>query len=146
MQTTVQLLRTDSSYVAGGVSNEKGTFSLSAPKNGRYLLTPNPAEPKQLQLCVGPHVLPVKTYDNDTVPTTGTKVPMVIGDLNEGVVYWDRRSFSVKLSDTASVGTLNAFEQDLILWRGSLRDDCTKWDEDAFINGYIDTAAVQAAG
>lgn len=38
MQTTVQLLRTDSSYVAGGVSNEKGTFSLSAPKNGRYLL------------------------------------------------------------------------------------------------------------
>ena len=141
MQTTVQLLRTDSSYVAGGVSNEKGTFCLSAPKNGRYLLTPNPADPKQLQLCVGPHVLPVKPYDNDTVPTSGTKVPMVIGDLKEGVVYWDRRSFSVKLSDTASVGDLNAFEQDLILWRGSLRDDCTKWDEDAFVNGYIDTAA-----
>ena len=110
------------------------------------MLTPNPAESKQLQLCVGPHVLPVTTYDNDTVPTTGTKVPMVIGDLNEGVVYWDRRSFSVKLSDTASVGTLNAFEQDLILWRGSLRDVCSKWDEDACINGYIDTAAVQAAG
>lgn len=130
------------------ITNDDGLLWLGTLKdqNGRYLLTPNPAEPKQLQLCVGPYVLPVKTYDNDTVPTTGTKVPMVIGDLNEGVVYWDRRSFSVKLSDTASVGTLNAFEQDLILWRGSLRDDCTKWDEDAFINGYIDTAAVQAAG
>ena len=130
------------------ITNDDGLLWLGTLKdqNGRYLLTPNPAEPKQLQLCVGPHVLPVKTYDNDTVPTTGTKVPMVIGDLNEGVVYWDRRSFSVKLSDTASVGTLNAFEQDLILWRGSLRDDCTKWDEDAFVNGYIDTAVVQAAG
>ena len=70
---------------------------------------------------------------------------MIIGDLKEGVVYWDRRSFSVKISDTASVGNLNAFEQDLILWRGSLRDDCTQWDDEAFVNGYIDTAA-EAAG
>lgn len=140
-----KIRRTDTSKL---ITNDDGLLWLGTLKdqNGRYLLTPNPAEPKQLQLCVGPHVLPVKTYDNDTVPTTGTKVPMVIGDLNEGVVYWDRRSFSVKLSDTASVGTLNAFEQDLILWRGSLRDDCTKWDEDAFVNGYIDTAVVQAAG
>lgn len=74
------------------ITNDDGLLWLGTLKdqNGRYLLTPNPAEPKQLQLCVGPHVLPVKTYDNDTVPTTGTKVPMVIGDLNEGVVYWDR--------------------------------------------------------
>lgn len=88
------------------ITNDDGLLWLGTLKdqNGRYLLTPNPAEPKQLQLCVGPHVLPVKTYDNDTVPTTGTKVPMVIGDLNEGVVYWDRRSFSVKLSDTAQRG------------------------------------------
>lgn len=130
------------------ITNDDGLLWLGTLKdqNGRYLLTPNPAEPKQLQLCVGPHVLPVKTYDNDTVPTSGTKIPMILGDLKEGVVYWDRRSFSVKLSDTASVGDLNAFDQDLILWRGSLRDDCTKWDEDAFVNGYIDTSKAQAAG
>ena len=130
------------------ITNDDGLLWLGTLKdqNGRYLLTPNPAEPKQLQLCVGPHVLPVKTYDNDTVPTSGTKIPMILGDLKEGVVYWDRRSFSVKLSDTASVGDLNAFEQDLILWRGSLRDDCTKWDEDAFVNGYIDISKAQAAG
>ena len=130
------------------ITNDDGLLWLGTLKdqNGRYLLTPNPAEPKQLQLCAGPHVLPVKTYDNDTVPTSGTKIPMILGDLKEGVVYWDRRSFSVKLSDTASVGDLNAFEQDLILWRGSLRDDCTKWDEDAFVNGYIDTSKAQAAG
>ena len=107
-------------------------------------MTPNPAEPKQLQLCVGPYILPVKTYDNDTMPSTGTKIPMILGDLMEGIAYWDRRQFTIKVSDVASVGELNAFEQDLTIWRGSLRDDCTSWDTEAWVNGYIDTAA--AAG
>ena len=129
------------------ITNDDGLLYLGLLKdgNGRYLLTPNPADPKKLQLCVGPHVLPVKTYSNDTLPTNGTKIPMILGDLKEGVVYWDRRHFSVKVSDVAVVGELNAFEQDLTLWRGSLRDDCTLRDEEAFINGYIDTAATAAA-
>lgn len=38
MQTTVQLLRTDSSFVAGAVSDADGQFSVDAPANGRYLL------------------------------------------------------------------------------------------------------------
>ena len=37
-QVTVQLLKTDSSYVAGALSDYKGTFSITAPKAGRYLL------------------------------------------------------------------------------------------------------------
>lgn len=53
-------------------------------------------------------------------------------------------SLRLKVSDVAVVGELNAFEEDLTIWRGSLRDDCTRWDNDAFVNGYIDTAA--AAG
>lgn len=125
------------------ITNDDGLLYLGLLKdlNGRHLLTPNPAEPQKLQLCIGPHVLPVKTYDNDTLPSEGTKVPMVLGDLKEGIVYWDRRHFSVKVSDVAVVGDLNAFEQDLTLWRGSMRDDCTMRDEEAFVNGYIDTAA-----
>lgn len=112
---------------------------------GRYLLSPNPADPKQLQLCVGPHVLPVKSYDNSTLASDGTKIPMILGDLKEGIAYWDRRQLTVKVSDVAVVGELNAYEQDLTLWRGSLRDDCTIRDEDAFVNGYIDTAATAEA-
>ena len=125
------------------ITNDDGLAWLGTLKdqNGRYLLSPNPADPKQLQLAIGPYVLPVKTYDNDTIPTSGTKIPMILGDLKEGVVYWDRRVFTVKVSDVAVVGALNAFEQDLTLWRGSLRDDCTERDGDAFVNGYIDTAA-----
>ena len=37
-QVTVQLLKTDSTYVTGAISNEKGLFHLNAPGNGKYLL------------------------------------------------------------------------------------------------------------
>lgn len=37
-QTTVQLLKMDSTYVSGAISNEKGLFRLNAPANGKYLL------------------------------------------------------------------------------------------------------------
>lgn len=130
------------------ITNDDGLLWLGTLKdeNGRYLLTPNPAEPHQLRLCVGPYTLPVKTYDNETIPTTSGKIPMILGDLKEGVVYWDRRQFSVKVSDVAVVGDFNAFEQDMTIWRGSLRDDCTSWDDAAFVNGYISQAAEQTGG
>ena len=38
MQVTVQLLKTDSTFVNGTLSNENGAFSLTAPSNGKYLL------------------------------------------------------------------------------------------------------------
>ncbi len=37
-QTTVQLLKTDSTFVAGAISNEKGEFVITAPENSKYLL------------------------------------------------------------------------------------------------------------
>lgn len=37
-QVTVQLLRPDSSYVAGALTDEKGSFGVTAPSAGRYLL------------------------------------------------------------------------------------------------------------
>ena len=130
------------------ITNDDGLLWLGTRKdaNGRYLLTPNPAEPQQLRLCVGPHTLPVKTYDNDTIPTKDGKIPMILGDLKEGVIYWDRRVFSVKVSDTAVAGDFNAFEQDMTIWRGSLRDDCTARDDEAFVNGYIATGSGTSGG
>ncbi len=129
------------------ITNDDGLLWLGTLKdgNGRYLLTPNPADPQQLRLCVGPYTLPVKTYDNDTIPTQDGRIPMILGDLKEGVVYWDRRVFSVKVFDQATIGEFNAAEQDMTIWRGSLRDDCTMRDDGAFINGYI-TAGDGTAG
>ena len=37
-QVTVQLLKQDSTYVTGAISNEKGLFRIVAPENGKYLL------------------------------------------------------------------------------------------------------------
>ena len=37
-QATVQLLRSDSTYVAGALTDENGRFSLQAPSDGKYLL------------------------------------------------------------------------------------------------------------
>jgi HK97 family phage major capsid protein len=95
-----------------------------------------------MQLAVGPYVLPVKVFDKLTMPSTGTKAPMVIGDLKAGIAYWQKKALAIKPSDVAVAGDLNAYEQDLILWRGSMWDDCTTWDTEAFVNGYIDTASV----
>lgn len=38
MQVTVQLLRTDSTYVAGTVSDLNGNFELVAPENGKFIV------------------------------------------------------------------------------------------------------------
>ena len=38
LQTTVQLLKMDSTFVIGAISNEQGVFAINAPSNGRYLL------------------------------------------------------------------------------------------------------------
>ena len=38
MQTTVQLLKTDSTYVTGAASAEDGTFKVTAPEDGKYIL------------------------------------------------------------------------------------------------------------
>ena len=37
-QVTIQLLKTDSTYVSGAISNEQGLFYVNAPANGKYLL------------------------------------------------------------------------------------------------------------
>lgn len=126
------------------ITNDDGLAYLATLKgeDGRYLMSPNPTAPTQMQLAAGPYVLPVKVYDKLTMPSTGTKAPMVIGDLKAGIAYWQKKALAIKPSDVAVAGDLNAYEQDLILWRGSMWDDCTTWDTEAFVNGYIDTASV----
>ena len=125
-------------------TNDDGLAYLATLKgeDGSYLLAPNPVDPRTLQLAVGPYVLPIKAYDNTVLATSGTKVPMILGDLKSGIAYWQKKALTIKASDVAVAGDLNAYEEDLILWRGSIWDDCTTWDTDAFVNGYVDTASV----
>lgn len=68
----------------------------------------------------------------------GSRIPMIIGDLNEGIWYFDRNQMSIMVSNIASIGDLNAFEEDLTIYRAIEREDVELRDTEAFVNGYID--------
>ncbi len=126
------------------VTNDDGLQYLDTLKDndGKYLLQPNPANPMELRLCAGSTIVPIKVYSNETMPTTGNKIPMIIGDLKEGIKFYERKGLELMASKTAVVGSgdnaLNSFEEDLTLIRGIEREDAETRDEEAFVNGYIE--------
>lgn len=125
------------------VTNDDGLNYLDTleDKNGRPLLNPDPTVPGRLALRCGTVVVPVKVKANKTLPSDGTKVPFIIGDLKAGVKKYDRQSMSLKASDVAVLGDFNAFAQNMTLIRAILRDDYKEMDKDSYVYGYIDTAA-----
>ena len=127
-------------YTSKIVTNDDGLQYLDTLKDadGKYLLQPNPADPMQMRLCAGATTVPVEVIPNSDMPTTSNKIPFIIGDLKEGIMFWDRQKMNIKMSDIAVVGELNAYEEDLTLFRAIEREDVTLRDKDAFVNGYID--------
>lgn len=125
------------------ITNDDGLQYLDTLKdgNGRYILQADPIIPMSMWLCAGATKVPVEVIPNSDMPSTGNKAPFIIGDLKEGIVFWDRQLMSIKMSDIASIGDLNAFEEDLTLFRAIEREVVTKKDEQAFVNGYIDISA-----
>lgn len=121
------------------VTNDDGLQYLDTLKNdkGEYLLQPSPADPMKLVLCAGATSVPVEVIPNADLPTVENKIPMIVGDLKEGIIYWDRQQMSIAVSNIAQVGDLNAFEEDLTIYRAIEREDVTTRDTSAFVNGYI---------
>lgn len=122
------------------VTNDDGLQYLDTLKNdkGEYLLQPSPADPMKLVLCAGTTSVPVEVIPNADMPTVENKIPMIIGDLKEAVVYWDRQLMTIAVSNIAQVGDLNAFEEDLTIYRAIEREDVTTRDVQAVVNGYIE--------
>ncbi len=129
------------------VTNDDGLQYLDTLKdgNGDYLLQPSPADPMKLVLCAGATTIPVEVFPNADIPTTSNKVPFIIGDLKEGIKFFDRKKLNIMTSNVAVVGSgdtaINAFEDDMTLFRAIQRDDVVTRDADAFVNGYITVAA-----
>lgn len=67
-----------------------------------------------------------------------TRIPMIIGDLKEGIKLFDRKKLNILASSVAAAGDLNAFEEDLTLYRAIEREDVVMRDADAFVNAYIE--------
>ena len=121
------------------VTNDDGLQYLDTLKDndGKYLLQPNPANPIEMRLSAGAVTVPVKVIPNADLATTSNKIPFIIGDLKEGIRFFDRKQLTINTSNVAAIGELNAFEEDLTLFRGIEREDCKIRDDEAFVNAYI---------
>lgn len=121
------------------VTNDDGLQWLDTLKDadGKYLLQPNPADPMQMRLCAGATTIPVTVVPNADLPTNTQKIPVIIGDLKEAVKFFDRNQMSITSSNIAAIGTLNAFESDLTLFRAIEREACVLKDKKAFVYGEI---------
>lgn len=135
------------------VTNDDGLQWLDTLKDneGRYLLQPDPANPMQLRLCAGATVIPVYVIPNadlesDTKTAKTRKIPMFIGDLKEAIIFWDRNQMTLMTSNIAQIGTLNAFEEDLTIFRAIEREDCTVKDDAAYVYGQVSITDATVAG
>lgn len=120
------------------ITNDNGLHWLDTLKDndGKYLLQPSPSDPMKLVLTAGATIIPVVIIPNDDLPNDGVsqnEIPFYIGDLKEGVVFWDRQLISIMQSNIASIGELNAFEEDLTIYRAIEREDVTLRDKNAFV-------------
>ena len=124
------------------VTNDDGLQYLDTLKDStnRYLLAPMPGDTMRMGLQVGANTIPVEVIPNADLETDKKKIPFIIGDLKESVIYWDRQLTSINISATAVIGELNAFEEDLTLYRAIEREDVTLRDKDAFVRGFITSA------
>lgn len=76
-----------------------------------------------------------------TLASDGKKVPFIVADMKSAVTLFRYGTFKVTSTDVGTVGDLNAFENDLMLFKGSTRLDCKIVDKGAIVNGFIDTTA-----
>lgn len=126
------------------VTNDDGLQYLDTLKDteGKYILQPNPANPMEMVVCAGATRIPVFVVPNSDMPSdTKTakqrKIPMIIGDLKEAITFFDRKALTITTSNTAVAGELNAFEEDMTLFRAIEREDCKAKDLEAIVNGEI---------
>ncbi len=125
------------------VTNDDGLNWLDCLRDsqGRPLLSENATDPLKPLLSLGFRKVPLVVLPNSVLASTGSKVPFVVGDLAEGVEYFDRKHRTVLASNTASAGDFNAFADDLTLLRAIEREDCVQRDGDAWVRLELDTAA-----
>lgn len=72
-------------------------------------------------------------FTNRVLKTLKGKAPLIIGNLKEAIVLFDREQQSIASTDTGA----GAFETNSTKVRGIEREDVRKWDEDAVVFGQI---------
>lgn len=138
------------------VTNDDGfnwldKLKVSAGSN-EYLLKPNrdQSSPIKYELAVGASRIPVVVIPNEVLASVATTeedvvtsvaVPFFTGALKEFCKIFDRQRMSIKQSTDATVGTgdnqINAFEQDMTVFRALDRLDCEVKDDAALVYGTL---------
>ncbi len=116
-------------------TNDSGLFWLMTLKdgNGRPLLQPDPTQPTRMMLGVGPVSVPLKVWDDATLPMASSAIPFLIGSLQEGIQRFDRKQITVTRLTEATLGTYNLAENDMVAFKAVMRDDCKLRDAGAFV-------------
>ena len=133
-------------YGAKIYTNDDGLNYLDTLKdtNGRPLLNPDPTDTAKMQLRCGTTVLPIKVLPNKVFKSVENKIPFVVGNLYDYVRKYDRKSMTLLASNVASIGSFNAFAQNMTLLRAIVRDDYRIKDTESIVYGYIE-ATTQAS-
>ncbi|THG36840.1 phage major capsid protein [Adlercreutzia caecimuris] len=133
------------------VTNDDGLQWLDTlkDKDGNSLLKDSEKDPLTQYVSIGFRRVPLRIVPNEDLPTDPESgIPVFIGDFRESVRLYDRNAMSIMASNTAAVGTgedaINAFDEDLTIWRGLLRLDVEPLDEKAWHKGHISPASSAA--
>lgn len=117
------------------VVNDTGAAWLYGLKdgNGRPLVTPDVTAAAKNVVAFGPYRLRVEIVPNKDMPNAADgSTPIYVGDFKEAAKIFDRKQIVIKKSDTASIGDLNAFAEDLQLFKPVVRTDYVIRDKEAY--------------
>ena len=133
------------------VTNDDGLQWLDTlkDKEGNSLIKDVENDPLKRYISVGFRKVPLCVIPNGDLPTDLEKgAPILVGDFKEACKLIDRNVLSLKASDVAAIGTgddaVNAFGEDLTVWRGLERLDCQIKDAESYYMGHIKPATAAA--
>ncbi|NFM25170.1 phage major capsid protein [Clostridium sporogenes] len=119
------------------ITNQSGFDYLDKLKDndGNYLLQPSVSSPTGKMLN-GLDIIIVSNKDLPNDTTSGTKAPVIIGDLKEAIIMFQREGTSIMASDVAG----DAYLTDVTLFRAIERLQVVTKDSEAFVYGQVTIA------
>lgn len=122
------------SQVATIFTNQDGFNWMDQQKDGhgRYMLRPDPTNAARKMF----NGRPVVVLSNKTIASDDDLAPVIIGDLREAVVLWDREQMSLDMTREGG----QAWRTNSTEFRAIEREDVTLWDEEAVVFGQIDVS------
>ncbi|PRS46396.1 phage major capsid protein [Bacillus sp. MZGC1] len=123
----------DPAISAGAIimTNQDGFnyFDQLKDADGKYLLKDVPTDPTNKMLFGRPVVV----ISNRVLKTKEGKAPVIIGDLKEAIVLFDRQQQSIDYTNLAA----GSFETNTTKVRAIEREDVVAWDKEAVVYGQL---------